>query len=184
MAETPQQEKRYQPGSAPRKLLDAVRTCLIEKGYAACSVKCIAVEAGVNHGLVHHYFGSKDGLFAALVEEMDEEIGQELDQVRSREEVQDFLVQIVFVRARLLNEIYTIARYQPLVRDSFSRFLERRRKQLGDLLGLEGEDRRRLFTAAIQGLAIQSQVDRNLPVFSLVEDLLQAFSQVPVAKGS
>ena len=62
----------YKPDSAPQKLINAARVCLIDKGHAHCSVKVIAAEAGVNHGLVHHYFGSKEGLYAALVEQLRE----------------------------------------------------------------------------------------------------------------
>lgn len=37
------------------------------KGLAAAKVSDIAAEAGLSHGLVYHYFGSKDQLFTELV---------------------------------------------------------------------------------------------------------------------
>jgi AcrR family transcriptional regulator len=43
-------------------LLAAVIRLLDRHSVADVSVKAIAAEAGVNHGLVHRYFGSKDGL--------------------------------------------------------------------------------------------------------------------------
>lgn len=52
---------------AKTALLDAVEVTLIEEGHAAATTRTVAARAGVNHGLVHYYFGSVDDLmFAAL----------------------------------------------------------------------------------------------------------------------
>lgn len=48
-------------------LLDAVEGILIDEGHAAATTRAVATRAGVNHGLVHYYFGTVDDLmFAAL----------------------------------------------------------------------------------------------------------------------
>ena len=53
----------------PRDLLvDATLRLLVTRPVAGVSVRDIAAEAGVNHGLVHRHFGSKDGLIKAAVE--------------------------------------------------------------------------------------------------------------------
>lgn len=44
-----------------------------EVGPNAVSVRAIAERAGVNHGLVHHYFGSKAGLVQAVLERLADE---------------------------------------------------------------------------------------------------------------
>lgn len=44
-----------------------------ELGPHAVSVRAIAERAGVNHGLVHHYFGSKAGLVQAVLERLADE---------------------------------------------------------------------------------------------------------------
>jgi AcrR family transcriptional regulator len=49
-------------------LLDAAERLLIERGYAAASTRVVATEAGVNHGLVHYYFGSIDNLLLASLD--------------------------------------------------------------------------------------------------------------------
>ncbi len=49
-------------------LLDAAERLLIELGYARVSTRRVAEEAGVNHGLVHYYFGSMDELFIQVLE--------------------------------------------------------------------------------------------------------------------
>lgn len=47
-------------------LLDAAEALFIEKGYAATSLRSIAVRADANLAATHYHFGSKQGLFAAV----------------------------------------------------------------------------------------------------------------------
>lgn len=49
-------------------LIDAAAELFAARGPARVSVREVADVAGVNHGLVHHYFGSKDGLLRAVLE--------------------------------------------------------------------------------------------------------------------
>ena len=55
-------------GDAETKLLDAAERLLVNVGYAAITTRRVASEAGVNHGLVHYYFGSMDELFLRVLE--------------------------------------------------------------------------------------------------------------------
>ncbi|MEU3726380.1 TetR family transcriptional regulator [Streptomyces sp. NPDC031705] len=55
------------PGTQERIRL-AAREVFAERGYDKTSVRGVAKVAGVDPALVHHYFGSKDDLFAAAVE--------------------------------------------------------------------------------------------------------------------
>lgn len=52
------------------KLIAATAQLLGEVGPRALSVRAIAERAGVNHGLVHHYFGGKDALLQAAMERL------------------------------------------------------------------------------------------------------------------
>jgi AcrR family transcriptional regulator len=58
------------PGaSATREaILEAARESFAERGYFETSVRAVAARAGVDAALVHHYFGTKDRLFAAAME--------------------------------------------------------------------------------------------------------------------
>jgi TetR/AcrR family transcriptional regulator, repressor for neighboring sulfatase len=49
-------------------LLEAAGQLFAAYGPRATSVRQIATAAGVNHGLVHHYFGSKGALLRAVLE--------------------------------------------------------------------------------------------------------------------
>ena len=50
------------------RFLDAAERLLITVGYANISTRRLAEEAGVNHGLVHYYFGSMEHLFVRVLE--------------------------------------------------------------------------------------------------------------------
>ena len=56
-----------------QKLINAAAEMLGEVGPRAMSVRGIAERAGVNHGLVHHYFGGKDGLLQAAMTRLVED---------------------------------------------------------------------------------------------------------------
>lgn len=58
---------------AEERLIDAAADLLGEVGPRAMSVRQVAERAGVNHGLVHHYFGGKDGLMRAAMRRLVEE---------------------------------------------------------------------------------------------------------------
>jgi AcrR family transcriptional regulator len=58
------------PGRSPsrQKILDVARLAFAANGYAETSLRGIAREAGVDPSLIVQFFGSKAGLFAAVVE--------------------------------------------------------------------------------------------------------------------
>jgi AcrR family transcriptional regulator len=49
-------------------LLNAAEELLVEVGYAGITTRRLAERAGVNHGLVHYYFGSMEDLLLRVVE--------------------------------------------------------------------------------------------------------------------
>ena len=59
-------------------LLAAATDLFADRGPSHVSVREIARAAGVNHGLVHHYFGSKDALLRAVLDELASESASEV----------------------------------------------------------------------------------------------------------
>lgn len=59
--------RRPGPSSTRSDILASARTLFAARGYHATTVRDIAADAGVNAALVHHYFGSKDQVFAAAM---------------------------------------------------------------------------------------------------------------------
>ncbi|MGY3680720.1 TetR/AcrR family transcriptional regulator [Streptomyces sp. TE33382] len=53
---------------ARTRILEAARTEFAERGYDKTSIRGIAKAADVDAALVHHYFGTKDEVFAAAIE--------------------------------------------------------------------------------------------------------------------
>jgi TetR/AcrR family transcriptional regulator, repressor for neighboring sulfatase len=62
------------PDSIDDRLVGALVRLLKERSLAAISVREIAAEAGVNHGLVHRHFGSKAALVQAAARRISDEI--------------------------------------------------------------------------------------------------------------
>ena len=60
--------------SAEEALLDAAERVLVDAGYAAITTRRLAEEAGVNHGLVHYYFGSVENLLVRTLERFTERL--------------------------------------------------------------------------------------------------------------
>ncbi|GAB3605373.1 hypothetical protein GCM10027413_07820 [Conyzicola nivalis] len=58
-----------------QSLLRAARYRFARDGYAATKVRDIAADAGVNMALINRYFTSKEGLFEACLERVDQELG-------------------------------------------------------------------------------------------------------------
>lgn len=56
--------------SSAQALIDAAVELFAERGPNEVSVRQIARHAGVNHGLVHYYFGSKSGLVTAVLDHL------------------------------------------------------------------------------------------------------------------
>ena len=60
--------------AAEDALLDAAERVLVDAGYAAITTRRLAEEAGVNHGLVHYYFGSVENLLVRTLERFTERL--------------------------------------------------------------------------------------------------------------
>lgn len=73
MAPSPQAE------TTRRRILEAARGEFATAGFAATSTRAIAKRAGITQPLVHHYFGTKERLFEAVLEDaaMDYERAQQ-----------------------------------------------------------------------------------------------------------
>jgi AcrR family transcriptional regulator len=60
--------------AAEGALLDAAERLLVEVGHAGITTRRLAEQAGVNHGLVHYYFGSIENLLVRVLERFTAEL--------------------------------------------------------------------------------------------------------------
>lgn len=49
-------------------IVDAARQLFAERGFDRTTMRAVAAKAGVDPALIHHYFGTKDGLLTAVLE--------------------------------------------------------------------------------------------------------------------
>ena len=61
-------QKTTARSAAEEALLDAAERLLVEVGHAGITTRRLADAAGVNHGLVHYYFGSNEALLVRALE--------------------------------------------------------------------------------------------------------------------
>jgi AcrR family transcriptional regulator len=60
--------------AAEEALLDAAERLLVQGGHAGITTRRLAAEAGVNHGLVHYYFGSVENVLVRTLERFTERL--------------------------------------------------------------------------------------------------------------
>jgi AcrR family transcriptional regulator len=64
----PKQSDKHQD-SARKSLISAAKRCFAEQGFDKVSIRKIALSAGVDAAMIRYYFGSKAGLFEAVIKE-------------------------------------------------------------------------------------------------------------------
>ena len=72
-------------------LIEAGAKMFEEHGPRAVSVREVAREAGVNHGLVHRHFGSKEGLLQEVMAHLASRIASSMGEVGEGESLADLL---------------------------------------------------------------------------------------------
>ena len=63
------------------KLVATARNAFAAQGYAHTSMDDLTGEAGLTRGALYHHFGGKEGLLVAVIEQIEAEVGTQLDAV-------------------------------------------------------------------------------------------------------
>ncbi|RRJ65005.1 TetR family transcriptional regulator [Paenibacillus oralis] len=66
-------KKLQQTLETKRRITDAAKTLIFNKGYKATSIEDIVEASGSSKGNIYYHFKSKEGLFLHIIEEWDEE---------------------------------------------------------------------------------------------------------------
>lgn len=160
-----------------QKLLVAARECLLDRGYAATSVKDIAARAGVNHGLVHHYFASKEGLYAELLRWDSQERNARVRAEVTQQGAIEVFEQNYVHSARLMLEFHAMAHEMPSIKTGLKEMLHAGRVQVREDLQLTDDVDAYVVMAALGGLALLYNADSDLPVAGVVSRVLGLFAQ-------
>src|SRR3984885_3703235 len=59
-------DRARDPEGTRAAVLDAAERLFAEDGFASTSMRDISTASGISHPLIHHHFGSKEGLYAAV----------------------------------------------------------------------------------------------------------------------
>jgi len=59
-------DRARDPQGTRAAVLDAAERLFAEEGFAATSMRDISTASGISHPLIHHHFGSKEGLYTAV----------------------------------------------------------------------------------------------------------------------
>jgi TetR/AcrR family transcriptional regulator len=93
MTDNPVSPPKRPEGDGRHRILHVARQRFAEAGYGATSTTEIAKLAGVTHPLVHHHFGSKEGLWRAVVDELFADLPQIVADTDYRHDVIGWLEQ-------------------------------------------------------------------------------------------
>lgn len=150
--------------TAKEKLLDAAEKCLLEKGCHASCVKTIAEVAGVNHGLIHHYYGSKEGLFVELSKKYFETIKPSpLLSLKTEEDVMAYLKEHIIPSSKMMLHFRAMSSHMPGLRKELISMSIELRCSLKDMLGIE-EEQALILMGSVLGLGFHSFLEPAIDI--------------------
>ncbi|MFG0213449.1 TetR/AcrR family transcriptional regulator [Brevibacillus porteri] len=78
--------KAEQKQQTMQKLIEVAREMFSRQGYADAAMEDIVKQAGVTRGALYHNFGSKEGLFEAVLASVQQEIGERVEAEAAKSE--------------------------------------------------------------------------------------------------
>ncbi len=93
----PKQTRPHGKEEVKKAIIQSAATLFSEKGVDAVSLRMIADHAGVNHGLIHRHFGSKEMLRRETQEKLSADVRSEIGEP-------DDLVEILFRALKVIRE--------------------------------------------------------------------------------
>ena len=173
-----------------QKILDGACKSLIKEGHRRSTIKVIADYAGVNHGLVHHYFGSKEELMVALIQHQSQQVLPvifrdhpewlvELQQGRRPKDLakmnqkqlgelmrtgMDRFFSVYDDFDKILSEFMAMSAEMPKVAGKLRGVLRKRRKLLGLIFDNNNPGFATLMMASLTGLLLHYRLDPKIAI--------------------
>lgn len=166
------------------KILKGAKEYLLKHGQEGFTVRAIAAEAGVNQGLIHHYFGSKENLIIELVDdvatapfvEVKKHIGG-LSGDDVRELLKSLLINNIEFTTLIVEFIYFSGRSER-VKEKIREVLHERRDFITDHLGIDRVDEKNAFVAGIYGIILLRRIDPAIDIDMATRKLFERFNLV------
>ncbi|MDX6605246.1 MAG: hypothetical protein QOF23_1755 [Solirubrobacterales bacterium] len=138
-------KERELSGEKAKRIVDAMRDSVAQRGAAGSTFEHVAREAGVSRGLLHYYFGTKERLLVEVVRRdaelrvarLDEMIGQ----AKTVDDVLDGLVSSLTDMIEnepgfflLLYELFSAGRRNPDIQREVGQLFERTRSHVAEVM--------------------------------------------------
>lgn len=164
-----------------RQILEASFKVARDRSLEGLTIRGVADEAGISHGLVHHYFKTKESFLRELLEWLLETMEHPIPAIGAEASAVDFVSAVEEAmerafhnqdRVNLFFEFWVMGLKDPDIRsrlqqeldryrDSFFRFAEQAAAgaECGGRTGIDPEGLAALAVAVIQGCAVQAAVN-------------------------
>ena len=129
------------------EICQALYRCIAQRGYANTSVRDIAREAGVQSGLIHHYFESKNDILSDLMKHIFERYRQDVlllserHQDRPPRERLRLGIDFIFTKvsgdkdlAKVFHEVWDISQHDPKLYASVRTLYRQYRKEVKNFI--------------------------------------------------
>lgn len=150
---------------------------LLREGVAGISVKKVAAEASVNHGLVHYHFGSKEGLLVAAYDHYRHAQRARLAQaeLRDRDRLRAVLLEEVRTSSGMMVEFAAFSMHMPRLRQAIEHGLTELVEGIRHRLELPSRHDGDLLLATFFGVAVHSRLRPSFDVDHAVAAFLDAY---------
>ena len=171
------------------KILQGAKAYLLKYGQGGFTVRSIAKEAGVNPGLVHHYFGSKENLILDLVEtesntvlrHIRDSIGptlseSDVDTIQASI-IENFLTNTVAMK--LFIETIILADSSPVLKNRMRELAISRREIVAGLLGINDPIAEIIFQSGVLGVMLLKKLDASVDLKVILKRLYEITKNMP-----
>lgn len=164
------------------KILVGAKDYLLKNGQEGFSIRAIASEAGVNQGLVYHYFGAKENLILALIDYVATGPFEEIKKKAvglAPEEIRDLVLMVLLSNSDLMNmiiEFVTMARRSARIREKMQAIMRERREFLTAVLGITDPEEKVALNAGVFGIILMSRIDSSISMEKALVKLLKIFN--------
>jgi AcrR family transcriptional regulator len=132
-------------GDKVQRIVDAMRTCIAQRGITGATFEHVSREAGVSRGLLHYYFGTKERLLIEVLRgDAEVRIGALDEPLEAAKTSEDVLT--VFVAGAeeilqgdpgfyvLIYELFTAGRQNPEIRAELAQVYDSSRRHVAEVL--------------------------------------------------
>jgi AcrR family transcriptional regulator len=138
-------KERELSGDKAKRIVDAMRNSVAERGAAGSTFEHVAREAGVSRGLLHYYFGTKERLLVEVVRRDAELRVARLDAMLEKAETVDAVLDGLVASLTdmidndpgfflLLYELFSAGRRNPDIQREVGQLFERTRSHVAEVL--------------------------------------------------